>query len=113
MFGKKTETQSTGTVRSSNSLLHNSLVQGSKLEGKVKSENDFRIDGIFHGSLNCSARVIIGPTGEFKEQIDNLLQPSIWYLFFGFTSRPVVSPLHCNSGCCHEESSQYESHFLI
>jgi len=70
MFGKKTETQSTGTVRSSNSLLHNSLVQGSKLEGKVRSENDFRIDGVFHGSLNCSARVIIGPTGEFKGEVE-------------------------------------------
>ncbi|NND06652.1 MAG: polymer-forming cytoskeletal protein [Saprospiraceae bacterium] len=70
MFGKKTETQSTGTTRSSNSLLHNSLVQGSRLEGKVTSENDFRIDGVFHGSLKCSARVIIGPTGEFKGEVE-------------------------------------------
>ncbi len=52
------------------SQLHNSLVQGSRLEGKVKSDNDFRIDGTFVGNLICSARVIIGPSGDFKGEID-------------------------------------------
>ncbi len=70
MFGKKTEMQTTGPTRSSNSLLHNSLVQGSHLKGNVTSENDFRIDGTFHGGLTCRARVIIGPTGEFKGDIE-------------------------------------------
>lgn len=71
MFGKKTETQSNpSAVRSGNSLSHNSLVQGSLLEGNVTSENDFRIDGRFVGNLNCKARVIIGPSGEFKGEID-------------------------------------------
>lgn len=69
MFGKKTE-DNTSPVRSSNSLLHNSLVKGSRLEGNVISDNDFRIDGEFVGNLNCTARVIIGPTGEFKGEID-------------------------------------------
>lgn len=71
MFGKKTETQSSsGSVRSSNSLLHNSLVKGSRLEGNVSSSSDFRIDGTFIGNLSCEARVIIGPTGAFKGEID-------------------------------------------
>ncbi len=71
MFGKKTETPSSPSqVRSGNSLSHNSLVQGSRLEGNVTSENDFRIDGIFIGNLRCQARVIIGPSGEFRGEID-------------------------------------------
>ncbi len=71
MFGKKTESQSNqNAVRSGNSLSHNSLVQGSLLEGNVTSENDFRIDGRFVGNLTCQARVIIGPSGEFKGEID-------------------------------------------
>lgn len=70
MFGKKTETPSSpNTIRSSNSQSHNSLVQGSRLEGNVTSENDFRIDGNFVGSLHCQARVIIGPSGEFRGEI--------------------------------------------
>jgi len=39
------------------------------LEGSVESDNDFRIDGIFKGKLTCSARVIIGPTGDFDGEI--------------------------------------------
>lgn len=71
MFGKKTETPSNPTtVRAGGSLSHNSLVQGSKLEGNVTSENDFRIDGTFIGILHCQARVIIGPSGEFRGEID-------------------------------------------
>ncbi len=69
MFGKKTETQMTPT-KMATSQLHNSLVQGSRLEGNVKSDNDFRIDGTFVGNLNCAARVIIGPSGDFKGEID-------------------------------------------
>lgn len=71
MFGKKTETPSNpNTIRTGNSLSHNSLVQGSRLEGSVVSDNDFRIDGIFVGNLKCQARVIIGPSGEFKGEIE-------------------------------------------
>lgn len=71
MFGKKTETPSSPTtVRAGGSLSHNSLVLGSRLEGNVTSENDFRIDGVFIGNLQCQARVIIGPSGEFQGEID-------------------------------------------
>ncbi len=69
MFGKKTESQMT-PAKTNNSLLHNSLVQGSRLEGNVTSENDFRIDGEFVGNLKCKARVIIGPAGDFKGEIE-------------------------------------------
>ena len=68
MFGKKSENQ-VSPMKTNQSLLHNSLVKGSKLEGTVTSENDFRIDGEFIGNLYCQARVIIGPTGNFSGEV--------------------------------------------
>ena len=49
------------TSQTSHSL--NSLVKGTYLEGTIKAETDFRVDGTIKGSLNCSARLIIGPSG--------------------------------------------------
>ncbi len=41
----------------------NSLVRGTIVEGSIVAENDIRIDGIIRGTLTCSAKVIIGPSG--------------------------------------------------
>lgn len=78
MFGsKKTETvtnvttaasKSTSTVSSSSAL--NSIVSGTKIEGKVHCENDIRIDGHLKGSLTCNSKVIIGPSGMVDGDIE-------------------------------------------
>lgn len=47
----------------------NYLVEGSSFEGKVKSKSDFRIDGYFSGTLNCSSKVVIGTDGNFEGEI--------------------------------------------
>ncbi len=47
----------------------NYLVEGSSFEGKVKSKSDFRIDGYFKGSLDCTSKVVIGPEGNFDGEI--------------------------------------------
>ena len=47
----------------------NSLVNGTVVEGTVKSENDIRIDGAIKGKLFCEAKVIIGPTGYVEGEI--------------------------------------------
>jgi len=44
-------------------------VQGTIVEGTVRAESDIRVDGIIHGDLTCSAKVIIGPTGEIKGEV--------------------------------------------
>ena len=70
MFGSKknsTEevvkpTSSKPTIPSNDNAL-NSLVRGTKVEGSVTAESDIRIDGIIKGTLTCSAKVIIGPSG--------------------------------------------------
>ena len=71
MFNSKKEvTQSKKSIiptTASHSL--NTLVKGTIVEGTVKSESDIRIDGIIKGSLNCSAKVIIGPSGFIEGEV--------------------------------------------
>ena len=74
MFGnnKKKETVATkknGIAPITNPNALNSLVHGTIIEGTVKSDNDIRVDGVIKGSLNCSAKVIIGPTGFVEGEI--------------------------------------------
>ncbi len=47
----------------------NSLVQGTVVEGSVKSESDIRVDGTIKGQLICDAKVIIGPTGHIDGEV--------------------------------------------
>ncbi len=78
MFGtKKTETVNTTsspvtksiTTSGSSSAL-NSIVNGTRIEGKIHCENDIRIDGYLKGSLTCNSKVIIGPSGNVDGDID-------------------------------------------
>lgn len=68
MFGtKKTGPTNTPSSLSPNSI--NSLVKGTKVEGTIHADNDFRIDGQLKGSLNCKGKVIIGSTGTVSGDI--------------------------------------------
>ncbi len=76
MFGKKKDNSSADAMSSSNaskssssSLHHNSIVEGTSLEGTIDADSDFRLDGKFKGTLNCQAKVIIGSTGDFSGTI--------------------------------------------
>ena len=48
----------------------NSLVKGTEVKGDISSQSDIRIDGLIDGSLNCKAKVIIGPEGRIKGRIN-------------------------------------------
>lgn len=65
MFGsnKKKDNTQKKTTTTSNSHALNSLVIGTEMEGTIKSETDFRVDGTIKGTLDCDAKVIIGPQG--------------------------------------------------
>ena len=68
MFGSKKTTEEVNTVGTkptlpSNDNALNSLVRGTTVEGSVVAESDIRIDGTIRGTLTCSAKVIIGPSG--------------------------------------------------
>ena len=66
---KSKETQGNGSsALVSHSL--NSLVKGTKVEGDITSQSDIRIDGQIVGNLNCSEKLIIGPTGIVEGNVD-------------------------------------------
>ena len=65
MTKSKTPTSKPGNT--SNGL--NSLVQGTQIEGTIKSDSDIRIDGEIKGKLTCSSKVIIGPTGKISGEV--------------------------------------------
>lgn len=68
MFGtKKSAPSNAPSGYSPNSI--NSLVTGTKVEGTIQADNDFRIDGHLKGSLNCKGKVIIGGTGNVSGDI--------------------------------------------
>jgi len=73
MFGsnntKKKETKGSSIMPTSTSHSLNSLVQGTSVEGTVKSESDIRVDGTIKGNLYCNAKVIIGPTGMIEGEV--------------------------------------------
>lgn len=43
--------------------------QGSVAEGKLECEKSLRIEGSFHGEIQCQGQVIIGETGEARSNI--------------------------------------------
>lgn len=72
MFGNNKETTKAKTnsiMPSSSTHSLNSLVQGTVMEGTVRSESDIRIDGTIKGHLHCEAKVIIGPTGYVEGEV--------------------------------------------
>ncbi len=72
MFGSKKKKQSVAPkniASASKTAGLNSLVQQTNLEGTINADSDFRVDGTIKGTLNCSAKVIIGPTGAVEGTI--------------------------------------------
>ncbi len=56
-------------VTNQSGLAYNALTCGSQIMGNIVSEKDFRIDGEVVGDLNCKGKVIIGPTGVLRGNI--------------------------------------------
>ncbi len=54
---------------SSTSHALNSLVQGTEVQGDIRSKSDIRIDGTLKGSLHCDAKLIIGATGKVEGKV--------------------------------------------
>lgn len=75
MFGNKkdeksTMNTSTPTPGGGASTAINSIVTGTKIEGTIDAGSDIRIDGELIGTLNCKGRIIIGPQGVVKGDIN-------------------------------------------
>lgn len=68
MFGNKNKeanntNKKNGIMPSASPHSLNTLVKGTTVEGTITCESDIRIDGTVKGSLECKAKVIIGPQG--------------------------------------------------
>ncbi|MDR1814276.1 MAG: polymer-forming cytoskeletal protein [Tannerella sp.] len=52
--------------------LHNVLATGTTVTGTVLAESDFRIDGRVEGEINCKGKIVIGPKGSVKGNIETV-----------------------------------------
>ena len=70
MFGSKKKEKSTKSnlIPSSSNTL-NSIVQGTSFVGDIVADSDIRIDGTLKGTLECAAKVVVGPTGSIEGEI--------------------------------------------
>jgi cytoskeletal protein CcmA (bactofilin family) len=75
MFGNKKDEKSNNLATAPASTpggtgAINSIVSGTKIEGTIEAGSDIRIDGELVGTLNCKGRIIIGPQGTVKGDIN-------------------------------------------
>ena len=49
--------------------LHNALATGTKINGNVFVESDFRLDGYVEGDVTCNGKIVIGQKGIVKGNI--------------------------------------------
>ncbi len=71
MFNKNKEVKPTVKTNEPNRTGggHNSLVKGTYIEGKIKSDSDIRIDGTVKGDIQCKAKVVIGSSGVVEGEV--------------------------------------------
>ena len=72
MFGSsngKDPKDKKGSVTNTSSS-SNLLVRGTRVEGNISTESDIRIDGKLVGELTSKGKVIIGPSGEIRGDIE-------------------------------------------
>ena len=55
-----------------NGGLHNVLATGTTLTGKIETESDFRLDGRVDGEVVCKGKIVIGPKGSVKGNINTV-----------------------------------------
>ncbi len=51
-------------------LLHNVIAQGTRIIGSIETNSDIRIDGSLDGDVKCTGKVVVGPQGAIKGNID-------------------------------------------
>ncbi len=47
----------------------NLLSSGTVVKGEIKLNGDFRIDGMFIGSINCKGKIVVGASGVIEGEI--------------------------------------------
>lgn len=47
----------------------NTIVSGTRIEGVIQSEGNFRIDGFLKGEIDIKGKLIIGPSGQVEGKV--------------------------------------------
>lgn len=47
----------------------NTIVEGTRIDGGIESEGNFRIDGYVRGEVNIKGKLIIGPSGQVEGKV--------------------------------------------
>ena len=57
-------------METDNSTAVNLISQGTEITGDIKSSGDIRVDGVLNGNLGTKGKVVIGPTGRIKGEVE-------------------------------------------
>ena len=57
-------------IETDNGTAVNLISQGTEITGDIKSTGDIRIDGVLNGNMNTKGKVVIGPTGRVKGEVE-------------------------------------------
>lgn len=68
MFNRKEKNLS--TLQSLNQT-HSTLSFSAKITGEIKAEDNLRIDGNVDGNIHCNGRIIVGPEGCIRGNIES------------------------------------------
>lgn len=67
MFSKNK--QMARNIEASPDLAINRIVEGTHLQGEMRSESNIRIDGTFVGDIQTKGRLVIGPSGKIEGNV--------------------------------------------
>ena len=57
-------------IETDNGAAVNTISQGTEITGDIKSSGDVRIDGVLNGNMITKGKVVIGPTGRVKGEVE-------------------------------------------
>jgi len=57
-------------METDNGTAVNLISQGTEITGDIKSTGDVRIDGVLNGNMVTKGKVVIGPTGRVKGEVE-------------------------------------------
>ena len=57
-------------IETDNGTAVNLISQGTEITGDIKSTCDVRIDGVLNGNMVAKGKVVIGPTGRVKGEVE-------------------------------------------
>jgi cytoskeletal protein CcmA (bactofilin family) len=57
-------------IETDNGAAVNLISQGTEITGDIKSTGDVRIDGVLNGNMVTRGKVVIGPTGRIKGEVE-------------------------------------------